>query len=67
MLVPLSDAMALPDEFLFTAIGSKTQDPYKNLIAWTKEHNPLNKYKVLQNTPYKLCIIQEIGKFQKAR
>ena len=35
--------MAPPDEFLCSAIGSKTQDPYATLLEWAKKYNPLNK------------------------
>ena len=43
MLIPLVETIAPPDELLLSAIGNKTQDPYKTLMDWTKKYNPLNK------------------------
>ena len=32
---------------IFSAIGSKTLNPYKTLIEWTKKYNPMNKVDIL--------------------
>ena len=47
MLIPIVEAIALPDEILLSAIGNKTTDPYETLMEWTKKYNPLNKEKLL--------------------
>ena len=47
VVIGLVEALAPPDEFLFSAIGNKTKDPYANLMEWAKKWNPLNKKEVL--------------------
>ena len=42
-VLPLAEAFGQPDEMIFSAIGSKTLEPYKTLVEWTKQHNPVNK------------------------
>ena len=41
--IGLIEAMAPPDEFIFSAIGSKSKDPYLTLLEWARKYNPMNK------------------------
>ncbi len=47
MALGLAEAVAPPDEFLLSAIGNKTTDPYETLMEWTKKYNPLNRQPLL--------------------
>ena len=46
MVIGLVEALAPPDEFLFSAIGNKAKDPYANLMEWAKKWNPLNEEEI---------------------
>ena len=43
MLLPLVEGFAWPDEILNSAIGSKTKDPYEEIMRSVREDNSLNK------------------------
>lgn len=47
-LLALVEGFGQPDEMIFSAIGDKKLSPYKTLIEWTKEYNPMNKVDPLE-------------------
>ena len=43
----LIQALGHRDEFLFSTIGSQSEDPYESLMRHARLHNPMNKHQVL--------------------